>query len=86
MFILCVCVQETKGYIESLVGYFKQYTEWVKSSVSTKHMMYIVACGYTLCRKAVYGDEDRLCLQNIQKRTIAVTEQVSRLGFILKMQ
>lgn len=29
-----VAVQETKGYILSLVGYFKQYTDWVKSSVS----------------------------------------------------
>uniref|UniRef100_A0AAQ6ANC4 Prominin 1 b n=1 Tax=Amphiprion ocellaris TaxID=80972 RepID=A0AAQ6ANC4_AMPOC len=25
---------ETKGYVQSLVGYFRQYTEWVKNSVS----------------------------------------------------
>lgn len=67
MFLLCICVQETKGYIESLVGYFKQYTEWVKNSVSTRHMMPIVACRCTLCRKTVCGDEDSSCLQNIQK-------------------
>lgn len=69
MFLLCVCVQETKGYIESLVGYFKQYTAWVKNSVSTRHMMRmmaIVACRYTLCRKTACGDEDSLCLHNIQ--------------------
>ncbi|XP_068452275.1 prominin-1-A-like, partial [Clinocottus analis] len=28
-----VVKQETKGYTESLVGYFKQYTRWVKNSV-----------------------------------------------------
>lgn len=28
------CVQETKGYMQSLVGYFRQYTQWVENSVS----------------------------------------------------
>lgn len=32
-FDLC-CVQETKGYMQSLVGYFRQYTQWVQNSVS----------------------------------------------------
>lgn len=26
--------QETRGYMQSLVGYFRQYTQWVKNSVS----------------------------------------------------
>lgn len=34
----CVCLQETKGYIETLVGYFKQYTAWVKNSVSAERL------------------------------------------------
>lgn len=33
-FSFSVGSQETKGYMQSLVGYFKQYTEWVKNSVS----------------------------------------------------
>lgn len=32
---LALCgAQETKGYMQSLVGYFRQYTQWVKNSVS----------------------------------------------------
>ncbi|KAM7009073.1 prominin 1 b isoform 3-T3 [Tautogolabrus adspersus] len=31
-----VVKQETKGYTESLVGYFKQYTAWVKKSLTTE--------------------------------------------------
>ena len=32
--LFSVGVQETNGYIQKLVGYFKQYTAWVKNSVS----------------------------------------------------
>ncbi|XP_017262626.1 prominin 1 b isoform X1 [Kryptolebias marmoratus] len=31
-----VVKQETKGFVQSLVGYFKQYTEWVKSSLTAE--------------------------------------------------
>lgn len=31
---LSIGLQGTRGYTQSLVGYFKQYTEWVKNSVS----------------------------------------------------
>lgn len=31
-----VVKKETKGYTESLVGYFKQYTEWVKNSLTVE--------------------------------------------------
>ncbi|XP_035494098.2 prominin 1 b isoform X5 [Scophthalmus maximus] len=31
-----VVKQETKGYMQSLVGYFKQYTEWVKNSLTAE--------------------------------------------------
>nr|XP_043884325.1 prominin 1 b isoform X3 [Solea senegalensis] len=31
-----VVKQETKGYMQSLVGYFKQYTQWVKISLTTE--------------------------------------------------
>lgn len=31
-----VVKQETKGYIGTLVGYFKQYTEWVKNSLTAE--------------------------------------------------
>ncbi|XP_026216580.1 prominin 1 b isoform X3 [Anabas testudineus] len=31
-----VVKQETKGYTQSLVGYFKQYTEWVKNSLTAE--------------------------------------------------
>ncbi|XP_074518069.1 prominin 1 b isoform X2 [Halichoeres trimaculatus] len=31
-----VVKQETKGYTESLVGYFKQYTAWVKNSLTSE--------------------------------------------------
>ncbi|XP_069023858.1 prominin 1 b isoform X1 [Embiotoca jacksoni] len=31
-----VVKQETKGYVASLVGYFKQYTQWVKNSLITE--------------------------------------------------
>ncbi|XP_059198721.1 prominin 1 b isoform X2 [Centropristis striata] len=31
-----VVKQETRGYTESLVGYFKQYTEWVKNSLTAE--------------------------------------------------
>uniref|UniRef100_A0A671YSC4 Prominin 1 b n=1 Tax=Sparus aurata TaxID=8175 RepID=A0A671YSC4_SPAAU len=50
---------ETKAYIQSLVGYFKQYTDWVKNSLSTEvaqckpisnivDSMEIVACSFIL--------------------------------------
>lgn len=32
--LFSVGVQETKNYVQTLVGYFKQYTAWVKNSVS----------------------------------------------------
>ncbi|KAM4603771.1 prominin 1 b isoform 2-T2 [Polymixia lowei] len=49
--------QETRGYIENLVGYFKQYTEWVKDSLTAEvaqckpisnivDSMEIVACSF----------------------------------------
>lgn len=31
-----VVTQETTGYMESLVGYFRQYTEWVKTSLTAE--------------------------------------------------
>ncbi|XP_060923412.1 prominin 1 b isoform X3 [Limanda limanda] len=31
-----VVKQEAKGYMQSLVGYFKQYTEWVKNSLTAE--------------------------------------------------
>lgn len=54
-----VVKQETKGYIESLVGYFKQYTEWVKNSLTAEvaqckpisnivDSMEIVACSFII--------------------------------------
>ncbi|XP_030287875.1 prominin 1 b isoform X8 [Sparus aurata] len=54
-----VVKQETKAYIQSLVGYFKQYTDWVKNSLSTEvaqckpisnivDSMEIVACSFIL--------------------------------------
>ncbi|XP_040002790.1 prominin 1 b isoform X2 [Xiphias gladius] len=52
-----VVKQETKGYIQNLVGYFKQYTEWVKNSLTAEvaqckpisnivDSMEIVACSF----------------------------------------
>ncbi|XP_035516742.1 prominin 1 b isoform X2 [Morone saxatilis] len=52
-----VVKQETKGYVQSLVGYFKQYTEWVKNSLTAEvaqckpisnivDSMEIVACSF----------------------------------------
>ncbi|XP_068444894.1 prominin 1 b isoform X2 [Clinocottus analis] len=52
-----VVKQETKGYTESLVGYFKQYTRWVKNSLTSEvaqckpisnivDSMEIVACSF----------------------------------------
>ncbi|XP_037620456.1 prominin 1 b isoform X6 [Sebastes umbrosus] len=52
-----VVKQETKGYIQSLVGYFKQYTDWVKNSLTAEvaqckpisnlvDSMEIVACSF----------------------------------------
>ncbi|NWX67415.1 PRM1A protein, partial [Promerops cafer] len=35
-----VIVQETKKYMETIIGYFEQYTEWVKESIS----MEVAAC------------------------------------------
>uniref|UniRef100_A0A8D3DJR2 Prominin 1 b n=1 Tax=Scophthalmus maximus TaxID=52904 RepID=A0A8D3DJR2_SCOMX len=35
-FSFSVGSQETKGYMQSLVGYFKQYTEWVKNSLTAE--------------------------------------------------
>uniref|UniRef100_A0A8C4I680 Prominin 1 b n=1 Tax=Dicentrarchus labrax TaxID=13489 RepID=A0A8C4I680_DICLA len=52
-----VVKQETKGYVQSLVGYFRQYTEWVKNSLTAEvaqckpisnivDSMEIVACSF----------------------------------------
>ncbi|XP_034542729.1 prominin 1 b isoform X3 [Notolabrus celidotus] len=52
-----VVKQETKGYTESLVGYFKQYTAWVRNSLTSEvaqckpisnifDSMEIVGCGF----------------------------------------
>ncbi|XP_028270139.1 prominin 1 b isoform X2 [Parambassis ranga] len=52
-----VVKQETKAYVQSLVGYFKQYTEWVKNSLTAEvaqckpisnmvDSMEIVACSF----------------------------------------
>uniref|UniRef100_A0AAQ4S8G0 Prominin 1 b n=1 Tax=Gasterosteus aculeatus aculeatus TaxID=481459 RepID=A0AAQ4S8G0_GASAC len=52
-----VVKQETKGYTQSLVGYFTQYTEWVKNSLTSEvaqckpisnivDSMEIVACSF----------------------------------------
>ncbi|XP_078147063.1 prominin 1 b [Centroberyx gerrardi] len=52
-----VVKQETNGYIHSLVGYFRQYTEWVKNSLTAEvaqckpisnivDSMEIVACSF----------------------------------------
>ncbi|XP_070772513.1 prominin 1 b [Enoplosus armatus] len=52
-----VVKQETKGYTQSLVGYFKQYTDWVKNSLTAEvaqckpisnivDSMEIVACSF----------------------------------------
>ncbi|XP_070683792.1 prominin 1 b [Pempheris klunzingeri] len=52
-----VVKQETKGYTQTLVGYFKQYTDWVKSSLTAEvaqckpisnivDSMEIVACSF----------------------------------------
>ncbi|NWY72710.1 PRM1A protein, partial [Erithacus rubecula] len=35
-----VIVQETKKYVDTIIGYFEQYTEWVKESIS----MEVAAC------------------------------------------
>ncbi|XP_068178749.1 prominin 1 b isoform X3 [Antennarius striatus] len=54
-----VVKQETKGYVESLVGYFKQYTEWVRNSLTAEvaqckpisnivDSMEIVACSFII--------------------------------------
>ncbi|XP_073320973.1 prominin 1 b isoform X4 [Pagrus major] len=54
-----VVKQETKGYVQSLVGYFKQYTDWVKNSLTAEvaqckpisnivDSMEIVACSFVL--------------------------------------
>ncbi|XP_041789031.1 prominin 1 b isoform X1 [Chelmon rostratus] len=54
-----VVKQETKGYIQSLVGYFKQYTDWVKNSLTAEvaqckpisnlvDSMEIVACSFIM--------------------------------------
>ncbi|XP_031719242.1 prominin 1 b isoform X7 [Anarrhichthys ocellatus] len=54
-----VVKQETKGYTQSLVGYFKQYTEWVKNSLTSEvaqckpisnivDSMEIVACSFVV--------------------------------------
>ncbi|XP_054460438.1 prominin 1 b [Anoplopoma fimbria] len=54
-----VVKQETKGYTQSLVGYFKQYTAWVKNSLTTEvaqckpisnvvDSMEIVACSFII--------------------------------------
>uniref|UniRef100_A0A665TPZ0 Prominin 1 b n=1 Tax=Echeneis naucrates TaxID=173247 RepID=A0A665TPZ0_ECHNA len=52
-----VVKQETKAYTQSLVGYFKQYTEWVKNSVKVAQCkpisnlvdsMEIVSCSFII--------------------------------------
>ncbi|KAG7221900.1 hypothetical protein INR49_016926 [Caranx melampygus] len=54
-----VVKQETKAYTQSLVGYFKQYTDWVKNSLTSEvaqckpisnivDSMEIVACSFIL--------------------------------------
>ncbi|KAM6940928.1 prominin 1 b isoform 1-T4 [Lycodopsis pacificus] len=54
-----VVKQETKGYTQSLVGYFKQYTEWVNNSLTSEvaqckpisnivDSMEIVACSFVV--------------------------------------
>ncbi|CAN9510247.1 unnamed protein product [Ophioblennius macclurei] len=54
-----VVKQETKGYVQSLVGYFRQYTEWVKNSLTAEvaqckpisnivDSMEIVACSFII--------------------------------------
>ncbi|KAM3622626.1 uncharacterized protein V6R79_001298 [Siganus canaliculatus] len=54
-----VVKQETKGYIQSLVGYFRQYTDWVKHSLTVEvapckpisnivDSMEIVACSFVI--------------------------------------
>ncbi|KAM8879562.1 prominin 1 b [Spinachia spinachia] len=54
-----VVKQETKGYTQSLVGYFRQYTEWVKNSLTSEvaqckpisnivDSMEIVACSFVV--------------------------------------
>lgn len=54
-----VVKQETKGYVQTLVGYFRQYTEWVKNSLTAEvaqckpisnivDSMEIVACSFIL--------------------------------------
>ncbi|XP_076584647.1 prominin 1 b isoform X2 [Chaetodon auriga] len=54
-----VVKQETKGYMQSLVGYFKQYTDWVKNSLTAEvaqckpisnivDSMEIVACSFIM--------------------------------------
>lgn len=54
-----VVKQETKGYTQTLVGYFRQYTEWVKTSLTAEvaqckpisnivDSMEIVACSFIL--------------------------------------
>ncbi|XP_040892996.1 prominin 1 b isoform X4 [Toxotes jaculatrix] len=54
-----VVKQETKAYVQSLVGYFKQYTDWVKNSLTVEvaqckpisnivDSMEIVACSFII--------------------------------------
>lgn len=54
-----VVKQETRGYVQNLVGYFKQYTEWVKNSLTAEvaqckpisnivDSMEIVACSFII--------------------------------------
>ncbi|MEQ2251112.1 hypothetical protein ILYODFUR_007611 [Ilyodon furcidens] len=54
-----VVKQETKAFVQSLVGYFKQYTEWVKNSLTAEvaqckpisnmvDSMEIVACSFII--------------------------------------
>uniref|UniRef100_A0A3Q1H252 Prominin 1 b n=1 Tax=Acanthochromis polyacanthus TaxID=80966 RepID=A0A3Q1H252_9TELE len=54
-----VVKQETKSYVQSLVGYFRQYTEWVKNSLTAEvaqckpisnivDSMEIVACSFII--------------------------------------
>ncbi|XP_061883113.1 prominin 1 b isoform X1 [Entelurus aequoreus] len=54
-----VVKQETKGYVQSLVGYFKQYTDWVQNSLTAEvaqckpisnivDSMEIVGCSFVL--------------------------------------
>lgn len=67
--VSCVCVQETKGYIGTLVGYFKQYTQWVKNSVSPRCMMQgcIWSAGMVSAERLCVGMKAAKCTNYVSK-------------------